>query len=175
MLAHLKEQNAGRAGLLISVLVTIQLSSGLISPHSRSSKRQAMCASPCRLLTMISEVSVGTLCTTNPRLLSGSKENRFGSHGYRGRGTWPQCASSCGVLAYLYLIMFYLSLCKLLLQQQSFHLSEVIICFSGHSQLCLSMSVIRTHSRVVSWLLISILSMWRASKGWAPLSSCMTD
>ena len=32
---------------------------------------------------MISEVSVGTLCTTNPRLLSGSKENRFGSHGYR--------------------------------------------------------------------------------------------
>ena len=37
------------------------------------------------------------------------------------------------------------------------------------------MSVIRTHSRVVSWLLISILSMCRESRGYVPLSSCMTD
>ena len=37
------------------------------------------------------------------------------------------------------------------------------------------MSAIRTHSRVVSWLLISILSMWRASRLWAPFNSCITD
>jgi len=59
------------------------------------------------------------------------------------------------------------------LYKKSFHLSEVIICLGGHSQLFFCLSH-RTHSRVVSWFVWSKLSCCSDSR-LVCFMSCMTD